>query len=1147
MNGAAKAVLAAIALVLPWSALFGAHASPAGPPQREPPASGDWVVAAPESYSGQNIMLAGNLTVVSGGILSLSNVKLKMGSPADGAFHIEVQAGGEIIATDRDGVPTPLDDATVFSSGSSFAYQFWVRPGGKLTMRNCVVQDCGFSLGQRGESAGLYIQSANCDISNTTFRQNFCGIAVDGCAPRLDNCTLLDNRKHGMEVRDSNIVIARNIFDQNTMNGLNVTGCDIFLERNIIRGNYRYGINATGSTLKLEGNIFQLNKWRAIYAEYSCVTARGDEFYQNGYQNNGLACMVKGSGLEMEGLRFEDNPYAIHCEDSRVVMRNTTMVNSTLCDIWLTKTADHSEVVSYNCSFRKAGFNDALSWLEARWNLQLAVAWESSGGPVKGSTVRFYDRSGTNLFNLTTNETGELEPLVMTQYRENRSGRTEMSPFRLLFSKDTRVNRTFITLDCDIWQTLYIDDVAPCFKVTSPKENYTTNRPWINVTGSFNTTWKNLTVNGEEAYVDPTGNFSVKVNLTEGANVITLLATDDFYNTYTVFRTVRRDSTPPSLSVDLAEEGILLNRTTYMLSGQTDPGSYVNVNGLVPAIKEDGSFEILLELAEGPNQVAASSSDQYLNHVWVNRTIIVDTAAPFIEFTSPPFTPIAFPQPPPAAGELWTNKPLLRLQGSTEAGSTVFFGDETFSPAGTEIIISVNLTEGDNMLQFRSRDRAGNWNATKLLVHLDTVLPSATILYPPDGARLRDRQIVICGTAESGVTVGCRDGVLSQNGTDFWVDCNLSLGTNLIMLDLRDQAGNVRKLLVNVTLDIEASLRVDRPQNYTTFGSASVRVEGLAEPGSLVWVNDQPAAVAPDGSFSARAILDVGPNVITINITDQAGNSAMYQVVVFRSEAVAVDNSWPARLALVLGAAAAASVAGAGAWFLRRRKAAALQHARPARRVMPWEEGFERPIIRAYEGPAEVLRCPRCNQPVSEDWVSCHGCEGPADIATISAETFGRLSATEFQTERERGLKAALLKVRSDISTITQAGQRLGDQLRDATIAAQMLLGARRPDIVEKKATELGSELGPLAERTGAVHAQDVARTREQAQARMKALLDEVEGALPALRASGADVRDIERAMEMARVYLRAENLEKAYEFVIAAKARKDEGIGNRE
>jgi len=268
--------------------------------------------------------------------------------------------------------------------------------------------------------------------------------------------------------------------------------------------------------------------------------------------------------------------------------------------------------------------------------------------------------------------------------------------------------------------------------------------------------------------------------------------------------------------------------------------------------------------------------------------------------------------------------------------------------------------------------------------------------------------------------------------------------------------------------------------------------------------------------------------------------------VVFRSEPVPADTGWMVLAAAVIAVTAAAASIGAGAWTLRRRRAARAKPAGSPRRVMAWEVGFERPILRAYEGPEEVLRCGRCLMPVSGEWVSCHGCGAPADLSTVSSETFARLAGTDFPTERERGLKAALLKVRSDITTIMEAGQQVQVHLRDATVAAQMLLGGQRPDLVDRKTAELVSELGPLSDRLGAAHAMEVAQTREQAHAGLKTLLEEVEEALPYLKDSGADVRDIERGVDMTRIHLRADNLEKAYEFMIQAKARKDELSGRR-
>lgn len=1137
MKRAATATILALMLLQLCAVSAGDPPVTTLPALRDPPPSGDWIVSAPESYSGISIPLAGNLTVTAGGSLTLSNVRLSLASPGPGALHIEVQSGAEMIVTDRDGNPASPDDATVISSATSHSYQFWVRPGGRLVLRNSMVKNCGYSIGSRGETAGLYLQSGNCDISNSTFRDNFCGIVVDGCAPRLDNCTFTENTKYGMEIRDADLLVGCNLFDQNGAFGLNLTRSRLRLERDVIRGNLYNGVSALCSTLSMDGNVFQLNKWRAVYAERSSVSSRKDEFYQNQ-----LGYMLKGSSLDIEGAILLDNPYSLHCEDARVVMRNTTMVNSTLNDIWLTRSSDHSEVMSYNCTFKKVGFNDQNSWLEVRWKLELDVAWESNISPVKAGVVRFFDHFGNNLFNLTTNDTGGLPALDLSQYRERQSGRTESSPYRLGIFKDSYFNATIITLDRDLRTTLFLDNVPPYFTLTGPKENYTTNRSWINLTGGFQSdNGAKLEINGTPAEPDRrTGNFSVRVNLTEGKNVINVTAIDGFGNVCTVFRTVNRDSTPPSLEINIPQEGILTNKTFYDMSGRTDPGSYININGMVPEPSDDGRFEMRLFLQEGQNGISISSADQYQNRAWANRTIIVDTIAPVLDILSPPFSPISPPPASPARAENWTNRPNLRLLCRTEAGAAVYLAGAQLQSSGTNLSISINLTEGENLLQLSVRDGAGNWNFTTVLVHLDTVSPSANITVPGGGLPLNRSIVTFTGLTESGVIVSSRDCAVTQEGTDFQLACNLVAGPNFMTIELRDRAGNVRKMVLNVTVDLEASFRLDRPMNYTSTIEGSIRVEGRSEPGAVVSVNGQNVSPAADGSFTCVVRLKMGPNVIMIEVLDPAGNSASYQIVVYRTEPVPADTGWLVFFGVGAIIILAVVAVGSGSLIILRRRAPGARPARPAPSVMPWEMTYERPVLRAQEEPEEALRCAQCLQPVSEDWMNCHTCGGPTDLLTVSSHTFARLAEAQFQTERERGLAAALMKARSDIMTINEAGEPLLGKLREVTIAAQMLLRGQRLEIVERTLAGLGSELGARAETVGAAHAQELARTRQEAHVRMKALLDEVEGALPLLRESGADVRDIERAMEMARVHLRADNLEKAYEFIVEAKGKAD-------
>jgi len=76
------------------------------------------------------------------------------------------------------------------------------------------------------------------------------------------------------------------------------------------------------------------------------------------------------------------------------------------------------------------------------------------------------------------------------------------------------------------------------------------------------------------------------------------------------------------------------------------------------------------------------------------------------------------------------------------------------------------------------------------------------------------------------------------------------------------------------------ALQVTAPLDGATLAETSAVVTGTTEPGAIVSVNGELAQVRPDGSFSLRVPLTVGPNTIRVNASDVAGNSAQVSVPV---------------------------------------------------------------------------------------------------------------------------------------------------------------------------------------------------------------------------------------------------------------------------
>jgi len=116
-----------------------------------------------------------------------------------------------------------------------------------------------------------------------------------------------------------------------------------------------------------------------------------------------------------------------------------------------------------------------------------------------------------------------------------------------------------------------------------------------------------LTVGGRRAWVQADGSFSVALPLSEGANAFTVVAMDLAGNSASVPVAVTRDSMAPTLQV-LA---IPAETTSGSLnvSGRTDPGALVFINGIVVRPAADGSFYRVVALSGGPNVIVVRAED----------------------------------------------------------------------------------------------------------------------------------------------------------------------------------------------------------------------------------------------------------------------------------------------------------------------------------------------------------------------------------------------------------------------------------------------------------------------------------------------------------------------------------------------------------
>ena len=176
--------------------------------------NGDWNVTGNQVNESEVIILTGNLTIEFGGNLTFKNVTLMMNSSVDGEYHIEVQQGGTFTILDLDNDNTTTDDGSnITANNTAFEYNFWVRPGSNLTMRNSELHECGFNAGGF-ENDGLYINSDNVTIQRCLISYNGdkC-MVVEDSRPTIIECTFTNNEIWAIyNINNGNPLIRRCLF-----------------------------------------------------------------------------------------------------------------------------------------------------------------------------------------------------------------------------------------------------------------------------------------------------------------------------------------------------------------------------------------------------------------------------------------------------------------------------------------------------------------------------------------------------------------------------------------------------------------------------------------------------------------------------------------------------------------------------------------------------------------------------------------------------------------------------------------------------------------------------------------------------------------------------------------------------------------------
>ncbi|WP_426809630.1 BapA/Bap/LapF family large adhesin [Pseudomonas sp. WOUb67] len=335
--------------------------------------------------------------------------------------------------------------------------------------------------------------------------------------------------------------------------------------------------------------------------------------------------------------------------------------------------------------------------------------------------------------------------------------------------------------------------------------------------------------------------------------------------------------TAPDLEAPLPAQGLGLDPTGTLLSGQGEPGSTVEVRnaagdllGTIP-VGAGGTFEVTLNPAQTNGEVLS--------------VVLIDgggNASPSATFTADDNTA------PTAPAGLTITAGGNAIQGTGEAGSTVEVrnaaGDLLGSvvvPAGGSFTVPLAPAQLDGQtLQVTLTDAAGNVSDNTPINAPDITPPAL-----PTGVEVSEDGTTVSGNAPGAETVTVRDGA----GVETTVPVNADGSFSVTLPTPQNNGETVTVIVTDPAGNSSAPVTVTAPDTTDPEPATGVTVSpdgstigGTAEPGSTVVIRDPvtgddlgTTTAGPDGTF----VIPVNPPLtsgdqVSVVVIDPAGNES---------------------------------------------------------------------------------------------------------------------------------------------------------------------------------------------------------------------------------------------------------------------------------
>jgi hypothetical protein len=353
-----------------------------------------------------------------------------------------------------------------------------------------------------------------------------------------------------------------------------------------------------------------------------------------------------------------------------------------------------------------------------------------------------------------------------------------------------------------------IDKTPPALAIAAPAQDTVVAATSANISGSSSDALagvESVLCNGEPATLNGSS-FTCGVTMTEGANAITLVATDRAENAVLLVLDIRSDITPPAITIESPASGST-NVSTLTVSGSVTDGDQVASVQIAgqPATLAGGAFSGTVSLANGASTIPVKATDRAGNHATTSLQI-TRYALPAVAITAPADLAIE-------------RNAVITVSGTvTDASSVEVNGIHAAVANGTFTASGVPLAQGRTVITAKGTSDSGSVATSTILVYRDSIPPRVVLRYPLDGAIVGQPSIDVTGMVDDIVVGTINSAQMSVRVNDVQAEVanrafvakgiSLTPGLNTIRVVGTDQGGNSVTVTATVNYDNSAQTKI---------------------------------------------------------------------------------------------------------------------------------------------------------------------------------------------------------------------------------------------------------------------------------------------------------------------------------------------------